>query len=101
MSSATDLFADSAESVGHALEQHGLPYDIERKLVRKHGESRTYTHIHVPAEFQFELTVYAADEAHYVFKSSITGKAIERASIAPARLTSCCCPPTPRSSGSA
>ena len=30
----------------------------------------------------FELTVYAADKAHYVFKSSITGKAIERASIA-------------------
>jgi HD domain len=27
------------------------------------------------------LTVYAEDKAHYVFKSSITGKAIERASI--------------------
>jgi hypothetical protein len=27
------------------------------------------------------LTVYAEDQAHYVFKSSITGKAIERASI--------------------
>ena len=31
--------------------------------------------------FPFELTVYAADKAHYVFKSSITGKAIERASV--------------------
>ena len=79
------LFSDSAEAVGHALEQHGLPYEIERKLVRKHGESRTYTHVHVSAEFEFELTVYAADEAHYVFKSSITGKAIERASIAELR----------------
>src|SRR5207253_4034012 len=29
----------------------------------------------------FELTVYAEDQAHYVFRSSITGKAIERASI--------------------
>jgi hypothetical protein len=76
------VFADSAESVGHALEQHGLAYDVERKLVRKHDEHRTYTHIHVTAEHRFELTVYAANEAHYVFKSSITGKAIERASIA-------------------
>lgn len=79
------LFADSAESVAHALEQHGLRYDLQRKLVRKHGESRTFIHFHVPAEFQFEFTVYAADEAHYVFKSSITGKPIERASIAELR----------------
>jgi hypothetical protein len=79
------LFSDSVEAVGHALEQHGLPYDVERKLVRKHGEARTYTHVHVPAEFTFELTVYAASEAHYVFKSSITGKPIERASIAELR----------------
>lgn len=79
------VFSDSAEAVGHALEQHGLPHTVERKLVRKHGEHRTYTHIHVAAEFQFELTIYAAGEAHYVFKSSITGKAIERASIAELR----------------
>ena len=31
--------------------------------------------------FNFELTVYSEDKAHYVFRSSITGKAIERASI--------------------
>lgn len=30
--------------------------------------------------FNFELTVYPEDKAHYVFKSSITGKPIERAS---------------------
>jgi hypothetical protein len=79
------VFSDSIDAVARALEQHGLPHTVERKLVRKHGESRTYTHIHVPAEFRFELTVYAASEAHYVFKSSITGKAIERASIAELR----------------
>ncbi len=79
------VFADSAESVAHALEQHGLPYDIERKLVRKHGEARTFTHIRVPAEYQFELTVYSTAEASFVFKSSITGKPIERASIAELR----------------
>lgn len=79
------VFSDSVEAVASALEQHGLPHTVERKLVRKHGESRTYTHIHIPAEFTFELTVYAASEANYVFKSSITGKAIERASIAELR----------------
>ena len=57
-------------------------YAVERKQVRKHGEERIFTHIHVVDRFPFELTVYAADQAHYVFKSSITGKAIERASIA-------------------
>jgi hypothetical protein len=79
------VFADSAESVAHALEQHGLPAEVERKLVRKHGDAATFTHIHVPAEFQFELTVYPSDQAHYVFKSSITGKPIERASLAELR----------------
>lgn len=79
------LFADSAEGVGHILEQHGLPYEVERKLVRKHDESRTYTHIHVDAEFRFELTIYSTKEAHYVFKSSITGKPIEKANIAELR----------------
>lgn len=75
------LFADSVEGVGHILEQHGLPYSIERKLVRKNGESRTYTHIHVETEFTFELTIYSSKEAHYIFKSSITGRPIERVSI--------------------
>jgi hypothetical protein len=75
------VFSDSIESVAHALEQHGLPYEIERKQVRKHGESRTFTHIHVPAEFMFELTVYPSADVSFVFKSSITGKPIERATI--------------------
>ena len=38
--------------------------------------------MHLVDRFPFELTIYATDQAHYVFKSSITGKAIERASIA-------------------
>ena len=60
----------------------GLQYDVERKQIVKHGEARMFTHIHVHDRFNFELTLYAEDKAHYVFKSSITGKAIERASIA-------------------
>lgn len=79
------VFSDSVEAVGHALEQHGLPFTVERKLVRKHGENRTFTHIHIESEFTFELTVYSAKEAHFMFKSSITGKPIERASIAELR----------------
>ncbi len=43
--------------------------------------SRVFTHVHVHDRFEYELTVYAEDLAHYVFKSSVTGKAIERASI--------------------
>jgi hypothetical protein len=76
------VFSDNVEAVTHLLEFEGIPHTVERKQVRKHGEQTTFTHVHVADEFPFELTVYPADKAHYVFKSSVTGKAIERASIA-------------------
>jgi predicted nucleotidyltransferase len=75
------VFSDSPALVADLLEQAGCQYELERKQVVKHGESRVFTHIHVYDRFNFELTVYPEDKAHYVFKSSITGKAIERASI--------------------
>ncbi|MFO0807471.1 MAG: HD domain-containing protein [Gemmataceae bacterium] len=75
------VFSDSASAVTQVLEAEGFQFDLEQKQVVKHGESRVFTHIHVFDRFDFELTVYAEDKAHYVFKSSITGKAIERASI--------------------
>src|SRR5438105_3432156 len=75
------LFSDSAGLITDLLEQEGFQYDLERKQVVKHGESRVFTHIHVHDRFNYELTIYAEDKAHYVFRSSITGKAIERASI--------------------
>src|SRR5271154_117995 len=75
------VFADSPALVADLLQQEGFQFDVERKQINKHGESRIFTHIHVHDRFNFELTVYAEDKAHYVFKSSITGKAIERASI--------------------
>ena len=75
------VFCDSPALLCDLLEQQGLQYDLERKQVVKHGESRVFTHIHIFDRFPFELTVYAEDKAHYVFKSSITGKPIERASI--------------------
>lgn len=75
------VFCDNPALITDLLEQEGLQFDLERKQVVKHQESRIFTHIHVHARFNFELTVYPEDKAHYVFKSSITGKAIERASI--------------------
>ncbi|MBX9624608.1 MAG: tRNA adenylyltransferase [Gemmataceae bacterium] len=74
------VFSDHLEPVTAVLDDEGLQYDVERKQIEKHGECRVFTHVHVYDTFPFELTVYAEDKAHYVFKSSITGKAIERAS---------------------
>jgi predicted nucleotidyltransferase len=76
------VFSDSVEAVGAALDREGVSYTVERKKVRKQGEERIYTHLHVVDRFTFELTVYAENLAHFVFKSSVTGKPIERASIA-------------------
>ena len=76
------LFSDTLEAVEATLESAGVDFTVERKRVRKHGEERIFTHIHVDDRFPLELTLYAADLAHFVFKSSVTGKAIERASIA-------------------
>src|SRR5205809_1144474 len=75
------LFTDSPALVTGLLESEGYQFDLERKQVVKHNEARVFTHVHVYDRFNYELTVYPEDKAHYVFKSSITGKAIERASI--------------------
>jgi hypothetical protein len=76
------VFSDSIEMVCAALDAEGVRYEVERKQVRKHGDECIFTHIHITDRFPIELTVYAADKAHYVFKSSITGKPMERASLA-------------------
>jgi hypothetical protein len=75
------LFSDSPGLITDLLQNEGFQFDLERKQVVKHGEARVFTHIHVFDRYNFELTVYPEDKAHYVFRSSITGKAIERASI--------------------
>ena len=76
------VFCDSVALIAELLEREGYQFDVERKQILKHHETRIFTHIHVHDRFDCELTVYAEDQAHYVFRSSITGKAIERASIA-------------------
>jgi hypothetical protein len=75
------VFTSSFESVTSALDEEGMDYDVQHKRVRKHGEQRIYTHIHIRDRFQVELTCYPPDKVRYVFKSSITGQPIERASI--------------------
>jgi hypothetical protein len=75
------LFSNSVEAIRDVLDEQGMVYDVERKHVKKDDVERVFTHIHLQDRFLFELTVYPADKAHYVFKSSITGKAIERASV--------------------
>jgi hypothetical protein len=76
------VFSDSIEAVTSLLDEEGLVYDLERKKVRKHDEERIFTHVHVNDRFPFELTIYDTEKISHAFKSSVTGKAIERASIA-------------------
>jgi len=101
------LFCDSVSIVTDALDELALNYTVEHKRIVKkpsrrqrgtsraasipsspisqqsgHTDERIFTHIHIDDRFPFELTLYPEDKAHYVFKSSITGQAIERASIA-------------------
>src|SRR5437867_5774355 len=70
------VFTDTVGLVTDLLESEGYQFDVERKQIVKHNEARLFTHIHVPARFNFELTVYAEDKAHYVFKSSIDRKSV-------------------------
>jgi hypothetical protein len=74
-------FADNLSGVTGALDAEGFFYDVEHKRVRKYGEERVFTHIHIRDRFEFEITLYPTMLAHYAFKSSITGKTIERANI--------------------
>ncbi len=76
------IFSDSLALVTDTLDEYALPHEVERKRVVKHGEERVFTHIHVDDRFPYELTLYPEDKLSYHFKSSITGQAIERASIA-------------------
>lgn len=76
------LFSDDSHSVTEMLRQENLPFTVERKRVIKQNEERIFTHVRVHDRFDFELTLYAADKVNYPFKSSITGKTIERANIA-------------------
>lgn len=76
------IFSNSQDAVTSVLDENGLHYDVEHKRIVKFNEERVFTHIHIYDRFKFELTLYTEDKVNYPFRSSITGKPIERASIA-------------------
>ncbi|TWU20644.1 Multifunctional CCA protein [Novipirellula galeiformis] len=76
------VFAASPQSIAIALDELGVFYHMQRKRVEKHGEQRVFTHLHVRDTFPIELTVYHPSLLGFRFRSSITGKAIERVGIA-------------------
>jgi hypothetical protein len=76
------VFAANVDTITGCLDDEGMDYDVEHKRARKHGEERVFTHIHIRDRFPIELTMYPPDKVSYIFKSSITGKAMERASLA-------------------
>src|SRR5436305_5257251 len=53
------VFTDSAALVTDLLANEGHSFDVERKEIVKHGEARVFTHVHVHARFNYELTIYA------------------------------------------
>ena len=76
------VFSDHPSAVLTVIEDERLAFRVERKRIIKHNEERQFTHVHVADRFNFELTLYPYDKRNYGFVSSITGKAIERATIA-------------------
>ncbi len=76
------VFTDSLSALTAVLDDHGVSYDVERKRIVKFGEERHFTHIHIRDRHAYELTVYPTDKIGYVFRSSITGQPMEKATIA-------------------
>ncbi len=76
------VFSDTLEPITALLESEGLAYEVEHKRVLTSGEEHVFRLVRVQDRFDFALTVHPTDKAHHAFKSSITGKPIERASIA-------------------
>lgn len=75
------VFSDAVAEVTLALDELGWAYEVEHKRILKHHEERVFHHIHVRERFPVELTVYPKAKIGYAFKSSITGKAMERFSL--------------------
>ena len=75
------VFTDHLPALTDALDAHGLAYTIEQKNITKLGQSTVYTHLHLDAAYPIELTVYTRAQHRTVFRSSITGKPIERANL--------------------
>lgn len=75
------VFAANPHSITVRLDQMGIFYELQRKRIVKDGQQRVFTHIHLRDEFKIELTVYHPSHLGYRFRSSITHKPIETASL--------------------
>jgi len=76
------LFCDHLEPVRAALDDLGIAYEVQHKRIVKFEEERVFTHIHFADDFEFEITLYTLDKRNFPFRSSITGKPIEKADAA-------------------
>lgn len=74
------LFAESSEEVEDYLELQAIPFEQEVVTIRHGGEFVDYSHLYFDEEgVVVECTVYPLADLHRIPKSSITGKAMERA----------------------
>jgi predicted nucleotidyltransferase len=74
------VFCDSPAIVEDLIQQEGFETTHQQKRIVKAGEERFYHHVRVLAEHEIELTIYPSGKHNFPFRSSITGKPIERAS---------------------
>jgi predicted nucleotidyltransferase len=76
------LFADSSEEVEDYLEMKDIPFEQEVVTIRHGSEFVDYSHFYLEEEgVVIECTVYPLADLHRIPKSSITGKAMERATV--------------------
>lgn len=76
------LFAESSEEVEDYLWAQDIPFEQEVVTIRHGGEFIDYVHLYLEEEeVVVECTVYPLADLHRIPKSSITGKAMERATI--------------------
>jgi predicted nucleotidyltransferase len=73
------VFCDDLFELTEALDRIGFRYRIERQEALKGGRAQAFTRVRVFDRHEFELTVHEAEEFRNPAKSSITGKAMERA----------------------
>lgn len=74
------LFAQSPEEVEEFLKQREIAFTSEVVSIRKGGDFLEFPHLYLEEEgTEIECTVYPIEEMRRVPKSSITGKAMERA----------------------
>ncbi len=74
------LFAESSEEVEVYLKEKDITFEQDVVTIRRGGEFFEYPHIYIEDEGTvIECSIYPPEDIHKRSKSSITGRAIERA----------------------